>query len=1511
MACTVTRKDIQTEVKNELLDIDGTKGVPSGVFFSYNKDNPSNISEELSDSISDIKKRYKENIYGSIISTNRNEYGVSIDITPSQKLADAMTSQNEADEMIKADTQKAGVGYSQDYLFNNRRTAKNSEPVEGSNNYTEFVRYKQDRLAELESQVAQAYITLKNASFSPSTNSTDVKKRIQDISKERTKIERQLEPLTKMGENVEYMFHAIIEDVQNLEEALKSDKIFDINQVNSRLTFYESFLKGKDKNYQGDSLSEYKEYESFFNEIIGKIASLQNIAATRTEEIVREVVEQSEAVERLKENDPNLKIDSLFQAQRDINWLEQFTLGVTADRTNNTIIPQSLYRMVRNTLTRKKATIQSWSKQLKALEEKNPNLKNPDWIKEKDKDGNETGFLTNIFSPKYYETMVKYRNALSYFIKNSSDSQAYHQVVNELLLHNEVIDFTKLRIVRDLYNKNYPEYFNSSEEVVDEYEATLKKKLGPRYQETVDQILNRLSAFEQSKLEAQSSTDKYALKDLASQNLWKFNKLVGSPNLYSEIVYNDGPTSKEVFFRDFNNITFIPKYSRTAIKITNNGKSSESVKEKTGFYNNDFIEISKDKDKLEYWKLMKNISEYISSTYDQQTMGRLSYPKVQKEYAERLQQGLRNKNLKGIFLDSAKEYKSWFFERGRYKENNQTVVSNYRDGFDSEMRQLTKAYVLQGMEEGAAAKKAREEILPSYSDDFNSNMIAVAMEAALHDARVEVQPMAEASLKAFREIKDENNEDRKRAIEKLEYFYDTVILNTNQKYRGTTKIEGRSMSEGTWLNRMLALLDKIPYIERMVSKKSTYFMSDAEKRLFKELTQIKEKGSTDAEYGFKDADDVYYGQKYAKDESGHDYISHFEKIGENVESISETAYNKKFQEHIEQKISDLGLDMNLAGLINGILKTVIFKGLALSPISGIFNRIEGKHSAMIMDATGEYWPAGNMDVANNIMAFANITRLSKGKLSPIAKKKRETLEIFEVLVKQFDILQDRKNELQRSAEEASFVRELSNPFIWAVENPEYKNQGGIILSILMDTMITNPKTGEKVPMLNRDTGEFTIYDLVDGQVVLKEEFRSDANLQTFSNFKGEQAETMVLRMVDAVSRSQGNYDALDIMFIKKTIWGRAATLFMTWFAEHLNQRFGKSGDANYNLATGKRRRDGRYIEAYRANKVNSIVAMATGTAISYGIGGPFLAAAGVGALGLFAYKKFVGTIASPESIQRDANTVLELGELLKSLLVESLNYPLGMLNINSKYRVKNSSFENTTMTENDIAAMRALTRELAIALTWLGVKLAMGALTYDDDEDKESAARKRHNFIQNQMSRTINALTVYTNPHELVSDHSRVAALDVLSTVFKLGMAVVDEKQREKFGQNLLNLTPVPRILANAVMKGEAPWESGINYDTKSNMTGLPTPLKYAHKFIKNNDTNGIYYKEQDSKKRWAKMREDLKEEALDVVGNNTTQINKYITKRKKEILGKEYGKGKTKEEKLDSKIAALEKAGY
>lgn len=1346
-----------------------------------------------------------------------------------------------------------------------------NEPL--GDNYFELVNWKNKELEKIEKEKKRLKTILK---YRDTSENRAILKNLE--AKQKT-IENQLQQLSH--KEIDYMFHAILEDLYDLELALKSGSMHDIQNVKEKIDYYREFIK---------TLPNHPD----FKPISEKVVRLEALQSKRNREKLMEELENSDLIKNVLDNlnkditDPNDKytIEDLLVANADIPWTDREFLGLISSNTGDTVLPQYLFAKFRTSLMRNTNTATDFVDKLQAYLQKH-GAGEREWIYERDSMGGKTGRLIDVFSENWLEELSE-RNRLlrnyrtSLYETGENISQNYDEIIDWYTSKAVVVDFTRLSAVKDIYGTNpeYAKYFEkSTDEKIARYENNLKKQLGPRFNDVVDQILNKLSKFEE--LKQDDSIDPiWRNRTIASYNVWEFldNYKKG---LTGPINYKWEKGTSSVYFSPeaFSDLTILP--INKISKVYYNSEGLREVEETdSGFYNEEYQKILNDPVKLEYWSIMKDMSEYVRDTYGLRDQG-LTYAKIQDAYAERLLQDLdflkknpKLKNLKKLFLDGAREYKSFFYEQGTYSTE-KGIRSNYSDTSRVEISKLSKTYILQGMKPKEAYKKARREVLENYTPNLNNAMKAAVLEAAVQNARLETESLSEGLLDVFKSIKarDEKGEatvERVNAISRLEAYIDKVILNRSTKYRDSKDLFGRTISDQGWLEKILTELGGDSKVIKQIKEADlTKYLSEADKKILENLRGLKG-GNYSGEFKIEttlDGETVTLKRNYDKSQ-GYFYTL-------NSKEITKDEFDELFDEYIDKEISNIGLDLNMAGLLDGVLKSVILSGLGLNPISGIFNRIEGKHSAMIMDLTGEYWTTGNIDHANQFLAFSNLIRLSPFKVPRKYKDKQVQIQIFQEVLDRFQVLQDRKRENERVMRSNRMDRNLLNIFQFAVDNPEFKNQGAIMLSVMMDTKIFD-NNGNEYKFFDPETMAFPAFNFEEGTISIKPEFSDSFSFNT------PEMERMVLKIEDAVSHSQGNYNQHDIMKIKRGVWGRALTTFMTWFPEQVNQRWGTrtTGDElNINLFTGKERRDGRYVEAWKTSKPAFLTFVLTSLGISYGMLG-MAGIIGTGIIGAIVYQKFLKKVTA--NTQREVNYIKEMVEFLKSLLIETLNYPSRTLNTSDKFRIKNRSFENTTMSEQDIAALRAITRELAIMLSLLSVKLAYGMLRYDDDDDKESSKRMRYNFVQNQLSRGINALSTYTNPHSLVTDHSRIALLSHLENIWKILDGTLFDPNIEKAKEGFLGFSPLPNILT----KGTLPWENKMVYDEMTGFTGITPPMKWTQEFIKDFDTGGEYSAKKDYNEARKEIRDKLKKNAIKKYGSNKNVVKAVVDAKMRLEIG-------------------------
>jgi len=1379
---------------------------------------------------------------------------------------------------------------------NSQSSSRNERPV--TDNYIEYINYKKQQLEK----VKQILKVLNRDKRNPKKDTANILEQIKKYHLIEADIKQDIETLQK--NEIDLMFHAISEEIQGLSESLDNvgsiSSSHNVQDIKSRINFLYSFIKGVDlegnetgiESLGGFNHPDFADITTAIDELYKKY--LQTMSDIR-DKIISEDISFASNIEG-NNNISEAELAKMFNAENDINWLEKTFLGITNSSNNDTILPQILKSFLETKVALREAEVKRFQDRLNSAIKK---LTGSDFefIFEKTKRGTKTGNIINLTSPLW-------RKAISSFMKLNKDENLesrYKKKANWLKTNAEVIDIRKLKVVQELYGVEYEQYFKFSSEEMDDYEKHLQDILGPLYDDEINSVLNALLIFQEQKATYLEDTgNAYKNRNVARVDPWAFIDNYFSPTFLHSINYEAGTNSVESVFSDIQNIRFIP---RKDVFVTFDEEGNE-VYQDSGYYNSEFDEIKNDVDKLEYWKVLREIyQDYVNPTYSDQGISDMSYAKFEETFIETLSSASKLQKGTKLFKKGLHEFKALFYERGMNKDarqNDDFVISNYYDSANKDYRNLIQVLQFKNLQElkNLAAKEnvnitnlhekadivkeiALKLSLEGKSTDINKVTGALLDMTAIQKAKEDTLPIANIILDSHKMSKDSNGNERKNSISRMENWIDRIIKNKHEKYRGGASFIGNDITKRTWFGNMLDKVGEIPFINKYINKKKMYLLSDNEKELLKHLTELKETGaSRDASSSFNYAGNTYYIKKEGS-------VVKYLKKGETGAAISMTGeeYDDIFEKYIASKISELGLDLSVAGFIQGLLKVIIIKGLGLNPVSGIFNRIEGKNSAIIMDKTGKYWTKGNIHKANNFMAFANFIKILPERMKPDQLKKVQELEKFQIFLNNVNLIQDRKNELERQAEKSDSTKrylERFNLYQMAVDNPEFKNQGAILLSILMDTKVKD-LDGNETPIF--DGKEFKIYNNVDGRLVLKPEYRTEENITNWENFdideidlKNNQFFITRNKMKNAISRSQGNYDNLDIIDATKNIWGRSLTLFMKWMPEHFMQRF--SSGKGIDLTTGESKLKGRYRYLWDNHPALFTTGMAT-LFMSFGMT-PLSIFAGAGFTGFVAWKYF-RDMSKKEDIQREVSNTQEFIAFTKSIIIETLNYPLEALNIPKA--IKNDSYKKTSLTQEEANNLVAIAKELGIKLTMIAMLLLVKKMTWDDDDDKDSKRRQFHNFMDNQLNRNITTLSNWTNPNAFLSDVQRLAFLRYLSDVGNLLTELAKFDDGEAITEYALKSSPLPRLIT----KGSMPWYDKKEYDN----------TQWEDRLIKDMNSDG----EWSAKQEYLSIRQDKREEIKERLVKEG-----YEGQALKDAINKEMNKALPKKKKDESYKSILEK---
>lgn len=1296
-----------------------------------------------------------------------------------------------------------------------RNTRNEKRPL--TDNYKEWINYREAQLKKVDKQITQLHRDRNNPK-------KDLKKTLELLQKF-TLLRNEIDDeIKQFSDEPVMLFSNLNKELDSLFNELDNINNLNFDTFGDKIKFLYEFITGQSfDNKENTDLQGLKAFDvPEYDEVRNKVDELVKKYNDKIDEIRDNIIKNDITFHNNVTNNKNISADDIkkmLEARDDINFLEKYFLGIGQQSGQETLLPQIL----KSILETKKVSKESESEKLKdkLLEVVNKFAKNEDFsfIFETNEQSVRTGNIIDAYTPEFRKAWYKFK-------KMADDKEAAYPVIYSRQMmwlkdNMDIVDFRKLPVVKQLYGYLYPNEFKYSDDEMQQYQAELEKNLGSRFDEEMENLLRMLEEFEITKEQIQTDSNHNSL-DIIKISPYEFIKNFESNNYSQAAYYKTKSGNSEPVYFDYKNGYFLPKRKKF-FTFDSNGNE---ITTDTGFYNKKFSEeIEKDANKLEYWRVMKDLySNYINPTYGN---GKMSYAKMERELFETVA------DKKGMFLkggelisQALKAYKESFFERGTHKGKSNKVNPNYVDTAKSEINDMYKALSNKTTEELRSLSKeykistvnadrktmlknlASHIVLSNYSDDINKITASLLDMVALQKAREEVLPIANIILDSHKKITDRFGDERSKSIAKIENFIDKIIKNQSEQYRGTDSLLGANISESKWSKWLFNKMADIPFLKRKlatVKGREGYLLSDTEKELLKFYNEAKEKGhNKDEEYSFF-LGDVRYGVSDKK---------YYSAIENSFKDISEEEYEAAFQEHIDKKISELGLDLNAAGLIQGVLKTIIIKALGLSPIGGMFNRMEGKNTNLIMDMTGNYWTPGNIPKVEAFMSFANLLKILPERLQPKDLKKQNEFKKLVILKDRLKLVQDRKNPLERNIDQSKFdFEKYTNLFAMAVDNPEFKNQLEVVLAILMDTKVKDINSNEVQVF---DGKEFKIWNEVNGKLVLKDEFRTEENISNWEDFAVDETnlennQFLIQRnkMKNAISRTQGNYDEQDTILASKTIWGQVLILFKKWLFEHFQARFSGGGKGDVDIVTGKKRVIGRY--RYLAN--NNPALLTTGivgltTSLGLGIG----AAGAIGLGGIVAYKFIKNMYGGNKGIRQEAFNIRELAYFLRSTLISTLNFPIQLVNLGGKIGInmKYDGYSNSNLSEEEIGALRACAKEIATKLGYLSILLLAKGLLWDDDDDEESPKRKFHNFADNQISRMIDSVSMFQNPKALASDASRNAAVMWTESVIKFTTGLT---QGEFNTKEFVKTSPLPSLIQNSLNVGH----EGFNMPYENN----------------------------------------------------------------------------------------------
>lgn len=1361
-------------------------------------------------------------------------------------------------------------------LYDSEASNKFRSTPPSGDNFVEILNYKKFQIEDLESKID----SLKRKLSDPTTKKKAFRK-ISTYNAFKEQIELQIATLS--DKSMDKLFHAVHQDIDKIIADLDNISSFSLDEIKERRDFIWEFVKGT----TFDSQTPSTRFEGLpdspeFTEIRGKLDKMKDKYNSSIDKFNKAALKENTMFNKLKSNIENsgltpaeieMELDNLFLAKKDITFFDKYFLGMNNSLQWDTLYPQLIYSESAKEEHKEKAKI---NRLLNNLKKAVGDIKNIEFVKDVDSEGNLTGYITDAYSNKWADFMFNLRKIGSQFRTEGNSIakfNSYKRFITTAQANGEFIDPRKLPIFRNNYltEPKLAKYFKYSEDETSKYEEYVISKIG---QEKYNKLIESLTYQIENYLE-QSNNSSRSERSLASINLLEFMNTLEDKNNTDKLIYTKDKNGNtvSVFYNDLNSLVLIPK--EKVVSGYNTATNSVDIVD-SGYYNDNFRKL--DDRQKEILAAYREAAEYFNHTYSLNKYDKLSFPKVMQEFSEQAVKNLSEKKFGKISKDLAHEYKSFFYEVGRFSVPGSDVKANYKDNTKSQIDKKASLYRLQGMDASEAFKRAKKEILEMYSDDTLRDMEAILNLAAEQRARENALPKINTYMEKFKSIKStKDNKERTRAIQKVQSWIDRRIYGITEVERGSESVTDKSWLSGKDSKKIFEILGNTPVLGNLVNEKTPKLLNQVEKDLYTQLQKLKKDGFNGEHETTFTLGDVKYKYKQVVNQHGvqKERFNALD-IGGNT-TITKDEFNAKFREWIDNEIDKLGLDLTTSGIIQGLIKTTILKGLGINFISGAFNRLEGLNSLLTMDKTGSYWSKNNAMYATGHMNLFNTVKILPNVITKQWEAKHNQVQKIKSFLELMDAIQDRKNVFESNSESSKY--DLGNLKLYAlsVDNPEAKNQGTIALAVAMDHMITDNE-GIQVPLYDRE-GNFNAFDLVNGELILKEQFISPKKgiNDIYDFMASEEMFQLKQKMTQAISKSQGNYDSQDSIKITGNIWGKLLATFTKWRYEHIMQRF--SPGQGKDLITGKDRAKGRYVHLWQSTG-SMMAAGGLAAGVTFGFGIPIVV--GMGGIGLtnLVIKKFFKDTYAGE-LERQSNLLQEYGTFLLSTIIETLNYPLRLVSANGKFSIKYDPYkkmvQNNVMTEDQANNIAACTRELAIMLMWIGILLAFKAMTWDDDDDKDSDRRMLHNFGDNQINRIVNSMLAYANPKAMLSDVTRFA---VAEQIFKIQDVIAglngDSKSEEKLGRNLLDITPLPRVL----YKDHLPWHD------KAELDHIPGIQSTTYSTWTDNLITSFTPKEQ-----YKKYREDKKEEItreLKAQGLEGAYLEDALKKRlKQEVISK------------------------
>lgn len=1307
-------------------------------------------------------------------------------------------------------------------------------------NITNAISFKETLLKNINKRLGMAQVKRKT------DKSPEVKKEIAKLNDLKTKVEKDINDLKDDPNLVDKMFSIFNKDIAIVSHLLNTGtpSIDNIHYAEDILSYFEVITDYSSDN-RDNHLVDVSDIKNIDPEVIKSLDKLKAfVTAQKTalhkakESYLLKAIDKSE---KLKTLFPDSQLEEikeiLLSPQKDISLISLLFGTVEEDFSGNETLLSSIIRdRLEKTRNKTKTEASTLIQKINALQD---NVKakliemgyglsikglnslisevNYDLFYQKTSQGNKTGRLVSKFSQKWYQDVMSFMSSNGAIFRdavNNRDGEA----ANTSLLHkytwlNEKTDLIELgklpEIISNTEFASFSSYFNIAE--AQNYKKELIGKIGQyEYTKLVEHQTELLEDYMAAiKEELTQLLDKERVTtpaDLSYEAINHFNIFAKRRNPFDLIVshkagqmgrvdYVAGNASSQ-YQSHIRYNTYIPKRQLDIVDMDGMPMTMESE-----YYDKDFDKIEAEPTLLEFWEVLSDATGMMNSTLSDTnvSLGHYSLLRMGQSTTDILlnkETSLLNKtthllketgqSLKGLL--STKDRK---VDVDSVPEVNKSQIKTIQDEVNKRyevvlMRLSTannmvfrKKTLIELKTVNQETKEILESItgknIPSLISTYGERMSPYVLKEYLTNQVMEEQTFnLPLMMRAYLDMVSEYKA-QKDALPEISIFkglYDEIQVAKQDSKVG----------------------QNLPSIRQIIDRK-TRKAGIEDKRWMSQLrmkTWINKnvKGISEPEvWGRLGMKNLNSKEKEFKKDA-EEYLKLLKAELENTDSPEEQANLASEITEVEYALENLGEVVALSAMYENLINRLpIFVGLGYNIKTQIVNRFQGWWQGMIND-TGRYWPKGAFYAANAFINRKGARRL------PGMSSYRNEINKTKLLVEKLNVLQDATNEIDRAKRDSGIRGKMKvlDPF-YLVEYVEWHNQVPQILSMLSGMTIKD-KQGKEYPIF--DGNGLPAYTIVNGQLVLKPEFDTPSNRETWVDFSDDVSSDNKSRITKTIAILNGDYSKTGTTFVKKSAVGRTLMMFKTWLPKQIRMRYG-SNQTDLDLGQGSY--DGAYTGALKTNKSR------TGASALIGAEVALLSTMtlGLGFGGVMAGGLLVNTIYKNRKASKDGEnleTMKQLGLAGQALVKKFIGLPINT--VSGKNLIKSQDFSSLGLTKAEEENFHFIVNETVGLLYLTLVKVAIKAMFGDDEEDEPKTINGQPNpyyfkkrqseeeksfgiIMENQITRLISDVSLYMSPEGLYTITMNPAGID---SWFKNVVKISDGLSRKVQGNDELETGP-------------------------------------------------------------------------------------------------------------------------